>query len=166
MSVTLEREGDTVVIKIPMDLKRRAGRKEIIVPEGLPGTEQHKSPTQEPLVTALARAFHWQELIDSGKYSSITELAEALGVDRSYVGRILRLTLLAPDMVEAIVSGNEPSGLSLERLVRAMPELWEKQRRRFGFRHNASVPAIPRQRRPTAGYSETVSWTSPEGTME
>ena len=61
MSVTLEREGDTVVIKIPMDLKRRCGRKEIIVPEGLPGTEQRKSPTQEPLVTALARAFHWQD---------------------------------------------------------------------------------------------------------
>ena len=85
---TLEHDGDHVVIRIPMDLKRRGGRKEIIVPEGLPGTEQRKSPTQEPLVTALARAFHWQELIDSGKYASVTELAEALGVDRSYVGRV------------------------------------------------------------------------------
>ena len=133
MSVTLEHHGDSVVIRIPMDLKRRSGRKEIIVPEGLPGTERPKSPSQEPLVTALARAFHWQELIDSGRYGSITDLAEALGVDRSYVGRVIRLTLLAPDIVEAIVRGDEPSGLSLERLVKKMPMLWEEQRERFGF---------------------------------
>ena len=131
--VGLEREGDQIVIRIPMDLKRRCGRKEIIVPEGLPGTERPKSPSQEPLVTALARAFHWQELIDSGRYGSITELAEALGVDRSYVGRVIRLTLLAPDIVEAIVRGDEPSGLSLERLVKKMPMLWEEQRARFEF---------------------------------
>jgi len=69
-------------------------------------------PTQEPLITALPRAFHWQELIDRGKYSSISDLAEALGLDRSYVSRIMRLTLLAPEIVEAIVDGPEPSGLS------------------------------------------------------
>ena len=56
--VMLEREGEQIVIRIPMDLKRRSGRKEIMVPEGLPGTEQQKSPAQEPLVMALARAFH------------------------------------------------------------------------------------------------------------
>lgn len=109
------------------------GRKEIIVPDGLPGSRRSTSPTQEPLVTALARASHWQELIDSGKYSSITDLAEALRVDRSYVGRILRLALLAPDTVEAIVDGREPSGLSLERLVKEMPMSWKEQRERFGF---------------------------------
>ena len=66
---------------------------------------------------ALARAFYWQELIDKGKYSSVSELGEALGVDRSYAGRIMRLALLAPDVVELIVRGKEPSGLSLERLT-------------------------------------------------
>ena len=88
------------------------------------GTRPSKSPTQEPLITALARAFHWQELVDSGKYASISDLAGALGLDRSYVGRMMRLTLLAPDIVEAIVNGREPSGLSLERLVRRMPVEW------------------------------------------
>ncbi len=131
--VILDRQGDQVVIRIPMDLKRRSGRKEIIVPEGLPGTESCKSPTQEPLVTALARAFHWQELIDSGKYASVTDLADALDVDRSYVSRIMRLALLAPDIVQAIVDGREPSGLSLEMLVKKMPMVWEEQRERFGF---------------------------------
>ena len=129
----LERDGDHILIKIPMDLKRRGGRKEIIVPNGLPGAARSKPPTQEPLITSLARAFHWQELIDSGRYASVTELAEALGVDRSYVGRIIRLTLLAPDIVEAIVDGGEPSGLSLERLVKRMPMLWGEQRDAFEF---------------------------------
>ena len=85
------------------------------------------------MITALARAFHWQELLDSGRYASVTGLAEAMGVDRSYVGRIMRLALLAPDIVEAIVRGDEPSGLSLERLVKGMPMVWEEQRERFGF---------------------------------
>ena len=132
-SPTVRREGDSLVIRIPMELKRRNGRKEIIVPEGLPGSRPSKSPIQEPLKTALARAFHWQEMIDSGKYASVTELAEALGVDRSYVGRIMRLALLAPDIVEAIVRGQEPSGLSLERLTKPLGVLWSEQRQRLGF---------------------------------
>ena len=72
-------------------------------------------------------------MIDTGKHRSITELAKALNVDRSYLGRILRLTLLAPNIVEAVACGNEPSGLSLERLVKRMPVMWEEQRRAFGF---------------------------------
>ncbi len=130
---TVECDVETLVIRVPMKFKKRGGRKEIIVPEGLSGSRPQKSPTQEPLVTALARAFYWQELIDSGRYATVTELAEALGVDRSYVGRIMRLALLAPDIVEAIVRGEEPSGASLERLVKGMPVLWEEQRERFRF---------------------------------
>ena len=77
-------------------------------------------------------AFHRQELIDSGRYVSVTELAEALDVDRSYVGRIMRLALLAPDIVEAIVRGDEPSGLSLEQLIKGLPMQWATQRDRTG----------------------------------
>ena len=121
---------ETLVILVPMKFKKRGGRREIIVPEGLSGSRPQKSRTQEPLVTALARAFHWQDLIDSGRYTSVTELAEALDVDRSYVGRIMRLALLAPDIVDAIVRGDEPSGLSLEGLVKGMPMVWEEQRER------------------------------------
>ena len=128
---SVERDGDRLVIRIPMKFKKRGGRREIIVPEGLSGSRLSKSPTQEPLVTALARAFHWQELIDSGRYASVTELAEALDVDRSYVGRIMRLALLAPDIVDAIVRGDEPSGLSLERLTQKLPVVWEEQRRQL-----------------------------------
>ena len=128
-----------LVIRIPMQLKKRGGRKEIIVPDGLPGTGPSKSATQKPLITALARAFHWQELIDGGKYSSISDLAEALGLDRSYVSRIMRLTLLAPDIVETIVDGQEPSGVSLERLVKRMPMVWAEQKERLGSKVSATT---------------------------
>ena len=127
---TVERDGNDLVVRIPMKLKRRSGRKQIIVPDGLSDTEP-TAPPQDAIVDALARAHHWQDLIDEGRYGSITDLAEALGIDRSYVGRILRLTLLAPDIIEAILRGDEPSGLSLARLTKEIPMLWVEQRALF-----------------------------------
>jgi len=85
-------------------------------------------------VIALARAFRWKELIETGQVASISELAKKFRVDASYLFRILRLTLLAPDIIEAILDGNEPSGLSLAKLTcREPPMLWEDQRRGYGF---------------------------------
>jgi len=129
---TVERDGNDLVVRIPMKLRRRSGRKQIIVPDGLADDESH-APPQDAMVAALARAHHWQELIDEGQYASITELAEALKLDRSYVGRILRLTLLAPDIIEAILRGDEPSGLSLARLTKEIPVLWTEQRMKLGL---------------------------------
>jgi hypothetical protein len=132
-----EREGPQVeqdgrVIRIPMTFKKRGGRKEIIVPEGLPLAPKSK-PAQEPLVVALTRAHHWQALLDSGRFATITELAQALKVDRSYVSRMLRLALLAPDIVEAILWGREPSGISYRTLIRRFPLLWSEQREILDF---------------------------------
>jgi len=123
---TVERDGESIVIRIPMTLKRRGGRKQIIVPGGLSSTTP-AAPVNQPLVVALARAYHWQDLIESGRYSTISALALALDVDRSYVGRTLRLTALAPDIIEAVLAGNEPDGMSLERLSRGVPVLWMEQ---------------------------------------
>ena len=125
-------EGETVVIRIPMQLKRRGGRKEVLVPDGLEGARPTNSPAQTPLLTAVARAFHWQDLLDSARYASITELAKALELDRSYVGRILRLTLLAPDIVETLAQGRERNGLSLQELTQRVPVSWDEQRETFG----------------------------------
>ena len=127
---TVERNGNDLVVRIPMKLKRRSGRKQIIVPDGL-AYDEPTAPPQDAIVDALARAHHWQELIDEGRYTSITELAVALKLDRSYVGRILRLALLAPDIIEAILRGIEPSGLSLARLTKELPMLWVEQRKEF-----------------------------------
>ena len=130
---TIRVEDDGVVVHIPMKFKRRGGRKEIIVPQDVPMGDQPKSPVQRPLVIALARAFRWQELLETEKVASISALAKQMKVDRAYVSRILNLTLLAPDIVEAIMDGREPSGLSLARLTKPFPVLWEEQRREFCF---------------------------------
>lgn len=128
---TIRVDDDGVVVHIPMKFKRRGGRKEIIVPENHPAADMGKAKTQRPLVVALARAFLWQELLETGKVASIAALAKQLKVDRAYVSRILNLTLLAPDIVRAIMNGDEPSGLSLARLTRPFPVLWEEQRQFF-----------------------------------
>ena len=130
---TLVADGDNILIRIPMRFKKRGGRKEIIAPEGLDSAFLATGPAQEAIVTALARAQRWQQMLDAGKVASVTELADRLEVDRSYASRIMRLNLLAPDIVEAILAGREPSGLSLAKLTQTLPVLWGEQRELFGF---------------------------------
>ena len=130
---TLITDGENILIHIPMRFKKRGGRKEIIAPEGLDTAFPADAPPQEALVVALARAHRWQQMLDSGEVDSITELADRLDVDRSYVARILRLTLLAPDIIEGILAGREPSGLSLANLIKTLPMLWDEQRGLLGF---------------------------------
>lgn len=133
--MTVRRHGDRITVHIPMTLKVRGGRKEVILPDELLTAESpaRKSATQEPLVIALARAHRWRSLLESGKFRSIEELAQAVKLDSSYVGRILRLTLLAPDIIMAILEGREPSGLSLGKLTKTLPLDWVEQRVVLGF---------------------------------
>ena len=124
------RHSEIVTCKVPMILKKKSGRKEIVPPPAA----GHQSPAavQNPLVLSLARAHRWRDLLASGTFHSIGELAETISVDRAYIGRLLNLTLLAPDILSAILDGNEPSGLSLEKLTRNTPLSWREQRRCFG----------------------------------
>jgi len=133
--MTVRRAGDRITVHIPMTLKVRGGRKEVILPEELlpEHSPARKSATQEPLVIAVARAHRWRSLLESGQFRSIEELAHAVKLDSSYVGRILRLTLLAPDIIMAILEGREPSGLSLGKLVKTLPLDWVEQRVVLGF---------------------------------
>jgi hypothetical protein len=116
-----------------MQLKRRGGRKEIIVPESdIPNVEL-VAPPQEPLVLALAQARHWQDMLDAGKFDTVEALAKRMKVSTTYAARILRLNYLAPDIVQAILDGREPSGLSLIQLAQPFPLLWADQRAQLGF---------------------------------
>jgi hypothetical protein len=92
---------------------------------------QPRRDTNETLVEAVAKAYRWQELIESGQYANLEDLAKGLKLDRSYVGRMLRLTSLAPDIVEAIVRGKEPEGISLRQLRDGVPLSWQEQRERW-----------------------------------
>ena len=76
------------------------------------------------LIRALARAHRWKRLLEEGRYASTTEIAEVEKIGRSFVNRLLRLTLLAPDIQEAILEGRQAKGLQLEELTKAMPAEW------------------------------------------
>ena len=87
-----------------------------------------KARPDEILIRALARAHRWNRMLEAGKCRSIAEIAEAEKIDRSFVSRLLRLTLLAPDIQEAILEGRQAKGMQLEELTRAMPGEWGEQR--------------------------------------
>ena len=134
---TITRDGDCIVVHIPMTFKRRGGRKEIIVPQEYAGGAATKPPAQNALVLAVVRGHIWRDLLESSKVKTIADIARANKVDGSYVSRILDLTLLAPDIIEAIMDGMEPSGLSLAKLTRhRVPVLWEDQRALFKCSEN------------------------------
>jgi hypothetical protein len=97
-------------------------------------------------VKALARAHRWQRMLDGGRHASINELAAADRIDRGYLGRVLRLTLLAPDIVEAILDGRQPADLVLPDLLEPFPADWERQRSHGFAPLRSGDPAAPRPR--------------------
>jgi hypothetical protein len=94
-----------------------------------------KPRRDETLIKALVRAYRWRRRIESGQAKSITDLAEQEGVTDAYVCRLLPLTCLAPDIVEATLEGRQPKGLRLAEMLGNGPLSWEQQRRAFDFRH-------------------------------
>lgn len=126
---TVKRDGDNIAVNIPVNFYRRNGRQTIKAKKQLDGKQQTDSDVNDSLVTAIAKAYAWQEEYESGEYGTIEELAKAKGVDRSYAGRVLRLTSLSPQIVEAILAGDESHGLSLRQLQKGVPLLWSEQQR-------------------------------------
>src|SRR5512132_214676 len=136
-----EFDGSTITVRIPMTCKRRGGRKVIIAPDGGDAWAPAKPRRDETLLRALARAHRWKWLLEERRYRSAAEIAEVDGVTRSFVNRLLRLTLLAPDIVEAILDGKQPKGMQLEELTGTVPSGWEGQRASVGVRPAAFVGA-------------------------
>jgi hypothetical protein len=126
-------DGATISVRVPIAIRKRGGRKVVLAPDG---TRQEPETLRcqqvdNAMVKAIARAFRWRELLEDGSYGTITELAAAEQIDHSYVGRIMRLTLLAPDIVETIVAGRQSEAITLTDLMQAAPPEWEKQRAVF-----------------------------------
>jgi hypothetical protein len=119
---------NSITVRVPLAIRRRPGRKTIVRPGGpeadLASTAKHADPA---MVKAFARAFRWQRMLNEGRYSSISEIAAAEKIDRGYVGSILRLTLLAPMIVDALIDGRQPSELGLSRLMKPFPLSWSEQ---------------------------------------
>ena len=117
-----------VTVRVPLTIRRRPGRK-TLVSLGFGADGGRIATKADPaLVTALARAFCYQKLLDNGRYASISEMAAAEKIERGYLGTLLRLTLRAPDLVEAILNGRQPEGVTLPRLLEGVPVRWAYQR--------------------------------------
>jgi hypothetical protein len=101
-----------------------------VTPDGV--TWAPRPRVDNAMVKALARAFRWRKQLDGGVYGSLEDLARAQGIAPSYVSRVLRLTLLAPAIVEAILDGRQPAELQLDDLLAGFPLEWEGQRSGFG----------------------------------
>jgi hypothetical protein len=115
---------ETMTLHVPFRIVKRGGRKEMQLPEG--ATQSRR--TDSTLVKALARAFRWKRMLESGEFATIAELAEREGIASSYVTRVLRLTLLAPDIVEAILDGKQGPEVTLARVLEPFPVEWREQR--------------------------------------
>ncbi len=129
--VRLSPDGCMITVFVPMTWRRRGGRKVIVAP---PGADDWAPPPRidDALIKALARARRWQRMLEEGRFASVRELAEAERVSHSYVSRILRLTLLAPDIVERILDGRQAPQLA--QLMQPFPIQWERQREYFASR--------------------------------
>ena len=122
---------DTVTVRVPLAIRKRGGRKVVVSPDGavLPTALRHVATNADPsLLKALGRAFRWKRLLDDGTYASVSNIARAEKLDRTYVGDVLRLTLLAPSVVEAIVEGKQAEGVTLPVLMKGLAVEWETHR--------------------------------------
>ena len=121
----------TTTITVPFKIRKRGGRKLILTPDGKPGGPSQRERPDSALLKALARGFRWQKMLREGYYQTIEEIAEAENINSSYISRVLRMTLLAPEIVEAILAGSHPAGLTRAKVMKPFPLEWSRQRINF-----------------------------------
>jgi hypothetical protein len=129
MTPQLSKGGALLTVHVRMTFRKRGGRKLMLAPSG---TEIPTSPArrvENALVKAIARAHRWKTMLESGAYASIIELADAEKINQSYLCRVLRLNLLAPDIVEGALNGTLSPEFTLECALKPLPVSWEDQRR-------------------------------------
>jgi hypothetical protein len=115
-----------VTIKVPFAVRKRGGRKLVLAPNGAP-MPPLAPQVDSTLVKAIARAFRWQKMLETGRYATIKEIANAEKINPSYVSRVLRLTLLAPATVEEILVGWRTTDLTLAEAMAPFPIAWVQQ---------------------------------------
>jgi hypothetical protein len=131
MSVGLSDNGATLTVDIPLRIRGRGGRKVMLAPDGTSAWTPPRARVDSAMVKAIARAYRWRGMLELGEYASITELAAAEKINQSYVCRVLRLTLLAPALVEAILDGRHPCRMQLRTLLNPFPADWTAQAHYF-----------------------------------
>ena len=117
----------TVTVEVPFTIRKRGGRKQVITPDGASAWVSPRTRIDSTMIKAIARGFRWRKLLETGVYGTIEEIAAAEKINSSYVSRLLRMTLLAPYIVEAILDGRQPTKVTLAVLMRPVPVAWEEQ---------------------------------------
>lgn len=129
---TVSADGETITVHIPLTFRKQGGRKLVVTSDGAEWAVQPR--VDNAMVKALARAFRWRKMLDEGVHATLKDLARAKGVAPSYVSGILRLTLLAPEIVEAILDGRQPAEMQLADLLEGFPAQWGWQSDKMGHR--------------------------------
>ena len=120
---------ETLTVKVPFTVRKRGGRKLVLAPDGTM-TDPGRPRIDNTMVKAIARAFRWRKLMETGVYGTVEEIAAAEKINSSYVSRVLRLTLLEPTIVEDILDGRHPAETTLAALMGVFPVAWEEQGRK------------------------------------
>jgi hypothetical protein len=123
----LSKANQALIIRVPLASKRRGARKFVVGPGGVAWTGR-RVVVDNTIVKALGRAHRWKAMLESGEYASMTDLAQAENINLSYLCRVLRLTLLAPDVTEALLDGRHICKIQLSDLLRPIPVIWAEQR--------------------------------------
>jgi hypothetical protein len=114
----------TVTVEVPFTIRKRGGRKQVITPDGASAWVSPRTRIDSTMIKAIARGFRWRKLLESGVYGTIDEIAAQEKINSSYVSRLLRMTLLAPDIVEAILDGRQPAEMTLAVLMEPFAVSW------------------------------------------
>lgn len=118
---------EAISVRIPMTFKKRGGRRIIVRPDGTNANPIPAATTDRSMVKAIARAFRWQRLLEDGTYKCLDDIARSERIGASFVSRIIRLSLLSPNIVDAILEGRHPAHLTLKSLMRPFPMEWQSQ---------------------------------------
>jgi hypothetical protein len=124
---TLSKDGRTMTVHIPITMRHQGGRKQVVTPAGATPWIPAPSRVDNTIVKAIVRAHRWREMLESGRYATVRDLAKAEAINESYLGRILRLTLLSPTIIEAILEGRQAAALELDDLLKQFPIEWDQQ---------------------------------------
>jgi hypothetical protein len=121
----------TIAVRVPMTFRQTGGRKQIIAPADAVTAATPKRQVDATIVKALGRAHRWKRMLESGGYATTAELAAAEKINASYMARVLRLTLLAPDIVQAMLDGDPRMKVRLQDLLEPFPYGWDRQWRQW-----------------------------------
>lgn len=127
----IRHDGQSLTVHVPMKFRKIGGCRRIITPDGAPVFAPARAAPDSTIAKALGRAYRWKKMMETGKHGSIADLAKAEKINESYLCRVLRLTLLAPDIVETILNGQQSPLLQINDLLAPWPVEWAAQRERI-----------------------------------